>query len=248
VYLDVAGFYNDYSDLAGYGSPALTVERQPVPHVLASVAYVNSIRGTTTGVEVSPDWRPIDWLQVKAAYALLAIDMETRPGTIDASNIAHYEGSSPQHQGSVRVSLLLPRRIGVDLTHRFAARLMSGRVPAYQTADARAECWLSDRVSVAVGGANRCSRGTSSTSATTVPTSVCPAVPTSRSHGDSDDAPAPPCRGRRRRLDGGLPGTRRGTARGRVPGESGVPAELREVRRMAAGAAGKRVPPLRPGR
>jgi iron complex outermembrane receptor protein len=154
LYLDVAGFYNDYADLAGYGSPALTVERQPVPHVLASVAYVNSIRGTTSGVEVSPDWRPIDWLQVKAAYALLAIDMETRPGTIDASNIAHYEGSSPQHQGSVRVSLLLPRRIGVDLTHRFAARLMSGRVPAYQTADARAECWLSDRVSVAVGGAN----------------------------------------------------------------------------------------------
>jgi iron complex outermembrane receptor protein len=154
VYLDVTGFYNDYDDLAGFGSLAFTVEQQPLPHVLASVGYGNVIGGTTTGVEVSPDWRPTDWLQIKAAYALLSSDMESQPGYDDAANVALYEGSSPRHQGSVRVSLALPGQVSVDVMHRFATRLMAGRVPAYRTADARAEWFLSDRVSLAVGGAN----------------------------------------------------------------------------------------------
>ncbi len=154
LYVDVTGFYNDYDDLAGFGSLTFTVEPQPVPHILAAVGYANIIGGTTTGVEVSPDWRPADWLQVKAAYAVLSVDMETHAGFTDASSIASYEGSSPRHQGSVRVSLALPHRVGLDLTHRFSSRLMSGRVPAYQTADARLEWAFSDRVSLAVGGAN----------------------------------------------------------------------------------------------
>jgi iron complex outermembrane recepter protein len=154
LYLDVTAFHNSYDDLAGFAELTLSIEPAPLPHILATVPYGNVIAGTTTGVEIAPDWRPADWLAVKAAYALVAIEMETKPGYSDPGTIAVYEGSSPRHQGSVRFMLTLPRGVAVDLTHRFATQLMSGRVPAYATADARVEWRLSDDVSFALVGAN----------------------------------------------------------------------------------------------
>ncbi len=154
LYLDVTAYHNTYDDLAGFGGLALSVQSAPVPHILATVPYANVIRGTTSGFEIAPDWRPADWVQIKGAYALLATDFETKPGYDDPGGVTTYEGSSPRHQGSVRVALALPSAVGVDLTHRFATGLMSGRVPAYHTADARVAWALSPQLSLAVAGAN----------------------------------------------------------------------------------------------
>jgi iron complex outermembrane receptor protein len=154
LYLDVAAFHNNYDDLAGFGAFTVTVEPDPVPHLQFAVPFENAIQGTTDGFEISPDWRPTPWLQLKGAYALLSIDMASRPGYADEANVALYEGSSPRHQGSVQASLTLPGRIEIDHTYRFAGRLRSHDIPGYVTADARLGWQLSNGLTVSVVGRN----------------------------------------------------------------------------------------------
>jgi iron complex outermembrane recepter protein len=154
LYLDVTAFHNDYDDLAGFGALTLTVEPEPVLHLQFALPYENAIRGTTNGVEISPDWRPTSFLQLKAAYSFLTIDMENRPGYADESNIAIYEGSSSRHQGSLEASLSLPGRLELNHTYRFASRLPSHDIPGYVTADARL-AWQGPRgLTLAIAGQN----------------------------------------------------------------------------------------------
>lgn len=154
LYLDVTAFHNDYDDLAGFGAFAVTVQPQPILHLQFAIPYQNAIRGTTDGLEISPDWRPASWLQLKGAYGYLTIDMENRPGFNDTSNPALYEGSSPRHQGFVQAKLLLPRRLELDHSYRFASRLRTRDVPGYVTADVRLGWQLSNGLTVAIAGQN----------------------------------------------------------------------------------------------
>jgi iron complex outermembrane receptor protein len=105
-------------------------------------------------LEISPDWRPASWLQVKGAYAFLTIDMTAHPGTAADSQVALYEGSSPRHQGFVGASLELPGRIEFDHTYRFMSRLRAHDIPGYVTADARLSWQLPRGMTVAIVGQN----------------------------------------------------------------------------------------------
>jgi iron complex outermembrane receptor protein len=156
LYLDVAAFHNTYSDLAGYGAGSVSLQTSPIVHGLLSVPYSNTIGGTTDGFEVSPEWRPASWLQLKGAYAFLASDMSADPAVGDASDeqVARYEGSSPRHQGFVSASLQLPARLELDHTYRFMSRLPSRDIPRYVTADARLAWPLSRSLTLAVAGQN----------------------------------------------------------------------------------------------
>jgi iron complex outermembrane recepter protein len=154
LFVDVAAFHNEHDDLAGFGPFTLTVPMTPIPHILLGVRYENAIRGSSDGIEISPDWRPTNWLQFKAAYALLATDFEPRPGYADQASATNFEGSSPRHQGYLRVAVSLPRGVSLDVTHRGASRLRTGAVPAYATADARLEWTLAPGVALALAGAN----------------------------------------------------------------------------------------------
>jgi iron complex outermembrane receptor protein len=153
LYLDVAGFHNNYDKLAGYGTFDITVETDPVPYLRFAVPYENAIRGTTDGFEIAPDWKPLSWWQLKGAYSFLKINMRARSGhNSDENNIALYEGSSPRHQLFVRSSFSLPRGLEFDQTYRFASRLVSHDIPHYQTADLRLEWTASDRLTLSVTG------------------------------------------------------------------------------------------------
>jgi iron complex outermembrane receptor protein len=154
LYLDVAAFHNNYDDLAGFGAFDVTVQSDPILHLQFAVPYENAIRGTTDGFEISPDWRPAGWLQLKGAYSFLTVDMENRPGYADDSSIAVYEGSSARHQGSLQASLSLPGRLELDHTYRFASRLRSHDIPRYVTADARLAWQFSSGLTLAIAGQN----------------------------------------------------------------------------------------------
>jgi len=159
VYLDVTAFHNDYDDLAGFGNAGLTVETQPIVHLRVTAPYENAVRGTTDGFEISPDWRPASWLQVKGAYALLTIDMTPRPGSFAEGNVTAYEGANPRHQGFLGASFTLPGKtlpgkIEIDHTYRFVGRLRAPDVERYITADARLGWQLPRGVTVAVTGQN----------------------------------------------------------------------------------------------
>lgn len=134
LYLDVAAFYNDYNDLQSYGASSPFVEIAPL-RIILPFPYVNGVEGSTDGFEITPDWKPTRWWDLKGSYSFLNMNLKTRPG-FGSSNVASAdEGSSPQNEIVIQSQFNLPRRVEVDPTYRFVGALTSLGIPAYGTAD-----------------------------------------------------------------------------------------------------------------
>jgi iron complex outermembrane receptor protein len=137
-YLDLALFYNRYNDLYSFQVGAPFLEASPLRvHAILPLLTSNGIRGTTKGLEVAPDWKPVSWWELKSSYSYLEMRMSDRPGSNDPTSAASYEGSSPRHQGMVQSFLNLPKRFEFDQTYRYVSGLSALMVKGYGTADAR---------------------------------------------------------------------------------------------------------------
>ena len=136
-YVDLTAFHNTYANLASFTPFVFSAQTVPVPHVLGTTTYENGIRADSDGFEIAPDWRPRAWARLRGSYAFLSIDASNRPGSVDANNVALYEGSVPRHQASLQASLTLPKGVEVDYMQRATGRLASHDVPRYVTGDAR---------------------------------------------------------------------------------------------------------------
>lgn len=154
VTLDVAAFHNTHRGLAAFGTATGVFVPTPVPHGLATISYVNGVDGVSDGVEIAPASRLSRWWHVSGAYSYVRVDARLRPGTLDANTVARYEGSSPRHQARTQSRLTLPAGVDVDVTYRYVSALPARRIPAYQTADARAAWRLGRGVDVWVTGRN----------------------------------------------------------------------------------------------
>ena len=148
LYLDVAFFHNDYNDLYGYGTPSLLVEPSPTPpHVVLQIPLANATAGDTTGVEIAPDWKPLDWWELRGSYSYLHLNVHDRAGIAGAFNsliTSSDNGSSPHHQFELQSLTNLPKNLDFDVTYRYISALPAQTsipagptVRAYSTADAR---------------------------------------------------------------------------------------------------------------
>ena len=139
LYLDVAGFFNQYHDLFSEEiTGAASVENTPAPtHLLLPAQFGNGLFGSTTGGEIAPEWRPTNFWRLRGSYSFLHMVLKKNPGSLDIGTAPIFAGSSPQHMGVIQSSLDLPRRVSFDLTYRYVSALPSLAVPAYSTGDAR---------------------------------------------------------------------------------------------------------------
>jgi iron complex outermembrane receptor protein len=154
LFLDVAVFHNTYEGLSGIGEVVPSNPLTPIPHILFTATYANTIDAVSDGFEVSGDYRPRPWLRARGSYALLSIDTKNRPGFNDALNLAAHQDTVPRHQGSARISLTLPGRVEVDYVQRAVSRIVMNEVPSYVTGDARVGWELARGVQLAVAGQN----------------------------------------------------------------------------------------------
>ncbi len=154
IYLDVAGFTNDYGRLAGFGNAVLSVETAPITHLRLTLPFENSIEGTTRGVEIAPTWRPLARWQLKGSYSYLQLSAENEPGFTDVSQRDLYLGRAPRHQVRVQSGLDLPGRVEFDQTYRFVDALRGQGVDAYHGLDSRVGWQISDRIDLSVVGRN----------------------------------------------------------------------------------------------
>ncbi|HEX7423982.1 MAG TPA: TonB-dependent receptor [Terriglobales bacterium] len=154
-YLDVVVFHNDYNDLYSFqvGSPFLETSPLPV-HAILPLLTSNGIRGTTKGFEVTPDWKPASWWELKASYSYLQMHMENRPGSNDPTTVPNDEGSSPRHQGTIQSFLNLPKKLELDQTYRYVSALPAQMVKSYGTADARLGWHFTRKMELSVVGQN----------------------------------------------------------------------------------------------
>ena len=123
--LALATFYNDYDKLR-------SVERvnsaAPYPIYLG-----NGQKGTSTGAELTADYRPTSTWRLRAGYTQLHLHLRNKT----SSTAGPPTDDDPEHQFSLRSSLDLPNHFEIDTTYRLVARLPNSHVPAYDELDVR---------------------------------------------------------------------------------------------------------------
>jgi iron complex outermembrane receptor protein len=144
-HLDIATFYNNYDHLLSIEPGAPISETSPPPtHFVVPLFIRNGVLGATYGIEIAPDWRPVEWWRLEGSYSFLHLDMAKSAGSLDSSTPISSEGSSPQHQVVIQSFLQLSRKIELDQTYRYVSALPAELVRAYSTADVRL-AWLPTR-------------------------------------------------------------------------------------------------------
>jgi len=134
--LDIATFYNNYSNLrtAEPGAPYPEGSPAPTDFVIPFVAG-NKMSGGTYGVELFADWKVVPKWRLVGSYSYLQMDIhkniDSQDPTPDNPN-----GSSPRHQWYLRSSVDLPKHFEQDTTLRFVDHLPSLGLPSYYSLDA----------------------------------------------------------------------------------------------------------------
>jgi len=138
LYVDLAVFQNAYDDLYGYGPGSIFLENSPPPaHVVLQLPLANALKGDTTGFEIAPDWKPVEWWELKGSYSFLHLYVHDEAGFTDTLNTVSDNGSSPHHQVVIQSLFNFPKRFEFDATYRYVSALPAQLVNAYGTVDVR---------------------------------------------------------------------------------------------------------------
>jgi iron complex outermembrane receptor protein len=135
VSIDLATFYNHYTDLISpeLGQPFF--EAGPPPRLVLPVVQDNDVRGISFGGEFSAKWTPLNVLSFTAAYSFIAIDTTQDPETFGAA-AAELNGATPRHQASVTSSAALTHSLRLNTTLGFVDSRTAQNVSGYTHLDA----------------------------------------------------------------------------------------------------------------
>ena len=137
VSVDLATFYNKYTDLlsAEPAAPVVEISGEGV-NLMAPLIADNKIGGATWGSELFAEWRPTTAFKLNGAYTFLHMDIKRDSDSQDVSS-PDPAGVSPQHQFSMRSSLDFTRNVQQDFTWRYVGALDGLAIPGYYSLDAR---------------------------------------------------------------------------------------------------------------
>jgi iron complex outermembrane recepter protein len=156
VYVDVAGFFNQYHDLFSEDitGPAF-VEDSPAPqHELLPAQFGNGLMGSTTGGEIAPEWRPTSFWRLRGSYSYLRMVIKKEPGSLDIGTSSFVVGSSPEHQVVAQSSFDLPKGFTFDFNYRYVSALPALAVAGNSSGGARLAWNLGSQWELSVTGDN----------------------------------------------------------------------------------------------
>jgi iron complex outermembrane receptor protein len=152
--LDLATFYNNYSNLRTAEPGAPFVEGSPAPtNLVIPFVAANKMSGGTYGVELFADWKVVPKWRLVGSYSYLQMDIHKNKDSLDPTP-DNPNGSSPRHQWYLRSSLDLPKHFDQDTTLRFVDHLPSLNVPSYYSLDAHLGWRPVPRLELSIGGQN----------------------------------------------------------------------------------------------
>lgn len=153
--LDIAAFHNRYNHLLSLEPQTPFTENDGgLTAIIDPFINVNGVKGTTSGIEIAPDWKPRAWWRLEGSYSFLNMDMSTIATSHDTTTVASLEGSSPHHQVRIQSWFDLMRNMEFTATWRYVSALPAVAVDGYQTGDARFAWRPTPRVEFAVTGQN----------------------------------------------------------------------------------------------
>jgi iron complex outermembrane recepter protein len=134
--LDLAAFYNRYSDLLSADVGNLAIELAPgVPRVVLPFVFGNKLHGRTYGGELAADWTMQPWWRLRASHAILRIDLNQDADSTDVTMIDSLTGSSPRHVTLLRSSTNLGHAAELDVLLRRVGALPARDIEAYTALD-----------------------------------------------------------------------------------------------------------------
>ena len=153
--IDIAAFYNNYDHLSSVEPGTPITETSPAPtHLVLPFTRGNGILGHTSGIEVTPDWRPTPWWRLAASYSYLRMDLSTARSSLDTTTVNSTEGASPRHQVMLQSFANLPKNLEINLSGRYITALPAQAVASYGTMDAELGWHPVKHMSFSVTGQN----------------------------------------------------------------------------------------------
>lgn len=118
---DIALFYNDYGELADFS------------YTQATIRFANGMEGTSHGLELNTQWRPVSWLTTELTYNYVTFNMELLdPVNSRFSNLDIVtENASPQHQISLSTGIDLNKKTRLNIMGRYVDKLKVPSTAAY---------------------------------------------------------------------------------------------------------------------
>jgi len=154
--LDIATFYNNYSNLRTAEPGGIYPEPlgSPAPTDIVIPFFAgNKMSGGTYGVELFADWKVVPKWRLMGSYSYLQMDIHKNPDSLDPTP-DNPNGSSPRHQWYLRSSVDLPKHFEQDTTLRFVDHLPSLAVPSYYSLDAHLGWRPVSSLEFSIGGQN----------------------------------------------------------------------------------------------
>lgn len=149
VFIDIATFYNRYDNLRSLSLGEVTALPQlpGLPSVL--IRPSNFADGYTYGMEVTADWKPKSWWQIRAAYWYLNVNIDAPPDFFAAT-----EDDVPVNQAYINSRWNLAHNIEVDATLRYVDEIKAFAIDEYFELDARIAWRPKDNLELALIGRN----------------------------------------------------------------------------------------------
>jgi iron complex outermembrane receptor protein len=152
---DLATFLNDYRDLQTIEPlPSFFEPNSSPPLLIIPNTFANNMHGATGGLEVSMHWKISDRWTLSPGYSFLKMHLYTDPASMDTTNAADAEGSSPSHQAQLLSHMELPHGIGWDSGAYFVGSLPAQFVRSYTRVDSQLIWRLSEGMQLSIVGQN----------------------------------------------------------------------------------------------
>jgi iron complex outermembrane receptor protein len=145
VSVDVAAFYNEYTDLVGR-QPTGFVPGAPVGAL--TIQPLNTVRAESYGGEAMLTVAPMDFWRLSAGYSFLTIQAHGKL----APDAEPLELNAPMHQVVLRSSYDFAPRASLDAQLRYVDNVQS--VSAYVTADVRLSYRPTENLELSIVGQN----------------------------------------------------------------------------------------------
>lgn len=153
--IDIATFYNRYSDMRNVILNGVAHQLTYPPHILVDVGVNNDASGETYGVEVSADWRVRENWRLQANYTFLRMHIHSDsllktydPVTGSASKV------SPKHQFAMRSNYDFSERLQLNLWLHYISSVDLYDIAGYITMDAKLAYQINKNTELFVVGQN----------------------------------------------------------------------------------------------
>ncbi|HWF12977.1 MAG TPA: TonB-dependent receptor plug domain-containing protein [Candidatus Acidoferrales bacterium] len=153
--VDVSTFFNRYDHLETLESGARFLQSAPAPaRFVVPITFGNLMYGSTEGGELSTNFKLTDRWTLSPGYAFLEMHLHVKPTSGDATSVAEYQGSSPQHQVQLRSHVELPLGLLWDSSAYFVSALTAQGVPSYTRLDTQLTWRFAERGEISLVGQN----------------------------------------------------------------------------------------------